>query len=81
MPYANYIIEHLKFHDKQGLSSTSKFLDACRARIKNKIDDNQLHAITMQEGFKYVVDAFQNLSGEMLNKPFYTKNVDFKRTN
>ena len=80
LPYANYIIEHLKFHDKQGLSSTSKFLDACRARIKNKIDDNQLHAITMQEGFKYVVDAFQNLSGEMLSKPFYTKNVDFKRT-
>jgi hypothetical protein len=31
VPFARHVCEHLKLSDKQGTSSRSRFLDACRA--------------------------------------------------
>jgi hypothetical protein len=77
-PYSRYILEHLEKNDKQGNSQKSEFLNACRARLNSSIDDNQLREITIRKGFVNVVDAFQNVAGGTISKPFYEK--DYSRT-
>ena len=71
LPYARYIMEHLKDNDKQGNSPSSKFLNACRSRLSCEIDDLKLQKITVEIGFNAVLDAFQNLQGGKINDPFY----------
>ena len=74
LPYANYIIEHLKTNVKQGNSESSKFLTACRSRLNGEIEDDELHKQTVRHGFENVVDAFQNLRGGRIENPFYEIN-------
>ena len=45
IPFANSVIKHLKKSDKQGSSSSSKFLDGCRNYIKGQITQNDLYAM------------------------------------
>ena len=73
VPFSRSLIEHLKIHDKQGNATKSQFLEACRARIRNEISEEKLLEITKTKGFVNVVDAFQNLAGGLINKPFYEK--------
>lgn len=80
LPYAKYIIEHLKINDKQGNAQSSKFLNACRSRRSGTITDDELHGITIKYGFVNVVDAFQNLQGGQISDPFYRKDENFQKT-
>jgi len=75
-PFADNIIEHLKKSDKQGNSPSSKFLDACRENLKGELSIHQLYAITEKLGFVNVVDAFQNVNGDIIPSVFYEK--DFR---
>ena len=74
VPFSRNITEHLKKSDKQGNSSSSKFLDACRDFNSKKISGSQLLLETERLGFKDVVDAFQNIHGGQIPDLFYEKN-------
>jgi hypothetical protein len=74
VPFANAIVEHLRKNDKQGNSESSKFLDGCRQYINQSITADQLYALTEKYGFVNVVDAFQNLNGDVIPGKFYEKN-------
>ena len=57
-PFARSVCRHLRTMDKQGTSSSSRFLDTCRAFNRDEIDDAELRATTVQLGFNNVIDAF-----------------------
>jgi 5-methylcytosine-specific restriction endonuclease McrA len=76
-PFSKHIISHLKNHDKQGSSPSSSFLDACRKNIRGEISEQELLKITTEKGFVNVIDAFQNLAGGQIERPFYVK--DYSR--
>ncbi|WP_205601713.1 hypothetical protein [Sphingobacterium sp. xlx-130] len=69
-PFSRNIIEHLKKSDKQGNSSSSKFLNTCRDHINGKISHDQLLQATVKLGFVNVIDAFQNVNGGIIHDPF-----------
>jgi hypothetical protein len=76
IPFTNNVLAHLKVNDKQGNSSSSSFLNACRSHIEGEITDRQLYGITEKLGFVNVVDAFQNVNGGAIPDLFYEK--DYK---
>ncbi|WP_316819330.1 HNH endonuclease domain-containing protein [Pedobacter nyackensis] len=77
VPFAGYIVEHLKANDKQGSSQSSKYLNSCRAYINNELEKDQLYRDTEKLGFVNVIDAFQNVNGGIIPNPFYEKNFVF----
>jgi len=74
IPFAKNIVEHLKKSDKQGSSTSSKFLNTCRDFVAGRISEDQLIHATVKLGFVNVVDAFQNVNGDIIKDPFYQKN-------
>lgn len=46
-PFSQYICEHLKLVDKQATSSTSRYLDFCRAYNASEINQQTLIAKTV----------------------------------
>lgn len=77
VPFANNIIEHLKISDKQGSSASSSLLNACRSHLSGDISIQKVYEITEKIGFKDVVDAFQNVNGDIIPSIFYEK--DYQR--
>ena len=73
-PFSRNILNHLKKNDKQGNSKSSTFLNGCRSYLSNKIELPDLLKLTERMGFVNVVDAFQNVNGEVIPNPFYHKN-------
>lgn len=73
-PFSRHIISHLSQNDKQGNSSSSKFLNQCRAFNKGSISHDELIQSTIKLGFVNVIDAFQNINGAAIADPFYRKN-------
>jgi hypothetical protein len=71
--FVNSVLEHLKQNDKQGNSSSSSFLSACRQYNRDEITYDKLIDVTEKHGFIHVVDAFQNVNGEVIPKVFYEK--------
>lgn len=69
------IIEHLKTFDKQGNSSSSKFLNSCREYLNDdkSITFDKLKEITTKFGFVNVIDAFHIVNGEPIKDVFYQK--------
>jgi hypothetical protein len=41
-PYARHLVEHLRHTDRQNISKSSKFLDACRSYIRGELTLGQL---------------------------------------
>jgi hypothetical protein len=78
-PFSRHIVEHLKQNDKQGNSTSSSFLNACRNYIKGDLSHNELLEQTEKLGFVNVVDAFQNVNGDIIPNPFYEKNFIGKK--
>ena len=74
IPFTSHIVAHLRANDKQGNSQTSKYLNSCRAYINGSIAINQLHHDTEKLGFVNVIDAFQNVNGDIIPNRFYDKN-------
>ncbi len=71
-PYVAHLVEHLKTFDKQGTSSNSRFLDACRSYKDGASDDyQQLIEITVSLGFNNVIDAFHNVHNTEIPKRFF----------
>lgn len=76
-PFSRNICEHLKLVDKQATSSSSKFLDFCRAFNSGEIDQQTLIERTVQFGFVNVIDAFHNVHQQELPKRFF---MDARKT-
>ncbi|WP_313375339.1 HNH endonuclease domain-containing protein [Chishuiella sp.] len=79
--YVNSILEHIKINNRQGNSSSSKFLEACRSFNNGTINYDQLLFITEKYGFTNVVDAFQNVNGAIIPNQFYEKDYNGKNKN
>ncbi len=74
IPFADSIVEHLRKSDKQGNSTSSKFLSGCRNFINQSISKDELYSLTEKYGFVNVIDAFQNVNGGVIPDRFYEKN-------
>src|SRR5690606_37534818 len=48
VPFSRNIVEHLRKSDKQGNSSSSKFLNTCRDFIAGRISEDQLIQTTVK---------------------------------
>lgn len=81
VPFAKHVTEHLSRVDKQGTSSSSRFLDACRKYNRGEIDKSALVEQTVALGFQNVIDAFHvvNRRADVTpdTKPFF---VDERKT-
>lgn len=75
IPYANSIVEHLRKNDRQGIATTSSFLKACRGFIEGRINQTTLQEATIKNGFRHVIDAFQNVNGGVIPNKFYEKST------
>lgn len=73
-PFAMNVVEHLRVNDKQGSSSSSRFLDYCRKYINNQLSKEELLIQTEKLGFVNVVDAFQVVNKTTIPNRFYEKN-------
>ena len=60
-PYVLALCSHLKIAPKQGTSGQSRFLSACVRFNENKIEMDELLAITARLGFQNVIDAFHRV--------------------
>ena len=57
-PFAAELCDHLRLAPKQGTSSSSRFLDTCRAYNDQKVEYSELIEETVRLGFNNVLDAF-----------------------
>lgn len=73
-PFLRNILKHLQANDKQGNSSSSTFLNKCRAYLQGDVTHEELLTSTIRLGFVNVIDAFQNINGGIIRDPFYEKN-------
>src|SRR3954470_15143810 len=53
-PYARHLCKHLKQVDKQAISRSSQFMDACRAFNKGDLAEDKLLQTTVRLGFNNV---------------------------
>lgn len=84
VPFSKHIAEHLKISDKQGTSSSSKFLDTVRKFNADEISEESLISETAKLGFVNVIDAFHFVNREPIPVRFYvderTKNRGIRIT-
>jgi hypothetical protein len=76
--FVDSILQHLKQNDRQGNSSSSSFLSSCRRYNNNEITYDNLIDITEKQGFVNVIDAFQNVNGDIVPNKFYEKDYSGK---
>jgi len=70
-PFSAHIAGHLKDFDKQGTSSSSKFLNACRAFNEGSISHDELISKTVSLGFNNVIDAFHVVNRGAIGTRFF----------
>lgn len=70
-PFVRNILDHITTNDKQGISTSSKFLGSCRDYLNKEISYDELLRMTERYGFINVVDAFQNVNGGRIPDVFY----------
>lgn len=76
--YSGHITKHLKKADKQGTSSSSKFLDGCRKYNLGSINQEELIELTVRSGFNNVIDAFHVVGQGDVPARFY---IDERKKN
>lgn len=76
-PYARYMVSHIKNNPSQSTSNASSFLQACHQYNTSQLTIDQLREQTLRHGFRYVIDAFQNVNGQQIPSPFFYK--EFQR--
>ncbi len=70
-PFSRHVCDHLKLVDKQGTSSTGKFLSICRDFNSGSITKDQLVQETIRLGFVNVIDAFHVVNNEDVPERFF----------
>ena len=79
VPFSRHIIKHIQKNDKQGTSTSSKFLESCRNHIKGAISEKELLSVTEKLGFVNVVDAFHIVGRDSIPTKFYEKKYTNKQ--
>jgi len=71
--FSKHVTSHLISQPRQSTAKNDgKFIKACKDYNKKIITKEQLIETTKKEGFKYVLDAFHNVSrGEVPSRFFY----------
>lgn len=64
VPFSKQVAGHIASVDKQGTSSSSRFLDACRKFNRGELDQAGLVSQTVNLGFQNVIDAFHVVNRE-----------------
>lgn len=77
IPFAEHICEHAKTAPRQCTNRSNKFLDACLGFNAGAVTLDELAAITVQNGFRYVLDAFHVVNSSQVPTAFFEK--DFSR--
>ncbi|MBD2110009.1 HNH endonuclease domain-containing protein [Nodosilinea sp. FACHB-13] len=71
VPFSRHISEHLRTADRQGTSSSSQFLRACRNFNEGLISKDELINETVKRGFTNVIEAFHTVGNEPINTRFF----------
>jgi len=71
VPFSEHICSHLNENDRQGNSSSSKFLNVCRQYNNGSITQGQLIEDTAKLGFQNVIDCFHNVNNQELPVRFF----------
>lgn len=69
--FSRHLTDHLKLSDKQGTSSSSKFLDECRSFNQGGMTKEALADQTVRYGFTNVIDAFHIVGQGEIDKKFF----------
>lgn len=77
VPFARHLCDHLRWADKQGTSSQSRFLETCRAFNRGELTQEHLIETTARLGFNNVIDAFHVVNQGDIPVRFF---VDERRT-
>lgn len=78
-PFARHLCAHLRTVDRQTTSSSSRFLDACRAFNRNDLSQDALIGTTARLGFTNVLDAFHKVGGKPVPVCFFADERQGKR--
>lgn len=81
VPFSRHLTTHLKLTDRQGVSTSSKFLDACRAFNTSdggEAASTRLLDATVSMGFTNVIDAFHRVHDKDVDCRFF---LDERRHN
>jgi len=70
VPFTDKMCRHIELETRQSTNPSSAFLNACRAYNSESIDRDELLGVTMNHGFRYVLDAFHRVVGDNVD-PFY----------
>jgi 5-methylcytosine-specific restriction endonuclease McrA len=63
IPFAEQMCRHIQLEDRQATNPNSAFLNACRDFNSGRMGQDQLVGITLNQGFRYVLDAFHRVKG------------------
>ena len=77
--YADNICQHLLKSPIQGTNPTNSYLQTCRDYNVGEVDQTKLIDATNRTGFRYVFDAFHNISGGELPLTFFSIDKEAKR--
>jgi len=72
LPYAQHLCQHLLAHPKQSSRDKSTFLQQLHQFNLGKIDQDQMIYQTVRHGFNYVLEAFHNVHGTEIERPFFS---------
>ena len=78
VPFAARICEHAKTAPRQSTNRSNKFLDACLGFNAGTVTLDELTSVTVQSGFRYVLDAFHVVNAGRVPMTFFEK--DFTRS-
>lgn len=77
IPFAEHICEHAKIAPRQCTNRSNKFLDACLGFNVGAVTLDELATIAVQNGFRYVLDAFHIVNSSQVPMTFFE--MDFSR--
>ena len=77
--YADNICQHLIKSPIQGTNPTNSYLQTCRDYNLGKVERTKLIEATNRTGFRYVFDAFHNISGGELPLTFFSIDKEAKQ--
>lgn len=78
IPFTQNVCEHLKHSPKQGTSTSSRFIDACKSFNAGEISREDLGKLTVQLGFNNVISAFHVVNQDAIPELFF---IDERKEN
>jgi 5-methylcytosine-specific restriction endonuclease McrA len=72
LPFAEEVSRHLRIADKQCISASSSYLEACRSYNREEISREKLQSLTCKLGFQNVIDAFHVVARDEIPIRFFT---------